>query len=427
MGITRRAIIVGIAAAGLCCAGPAPRRDPQAPPLPTDLLAGLPFQVRSPRPPDWRQLAKPVPSLDRARRWGPLRDLRHADLSRADLKGRSRELLDAFFDSRTLWPGDLPPGFDPAGILEANRDPGLGLRALHERGITGTGVAAAIIDTPLLLDHEEYADRLVFYDEINAWGEANFHGTLVASILAGRTCGVAPGATVFYLGCHNYRVHKERMVPDVRAYAAALEEILELNRRLPSERRIRVVSISAGWGPAVPGFRTMNRTVRRATAAGIFVVSANMFGAPGGGFWFWGLDRPATDDPNDPAVYRALPWRDWIGEVAVEESFPALYKRRLGRSRPPEFLLVPEGPKTVAHPHGRAEYGFYRRGGWSSVCPYIAGLYALACQVKPEITPGEFWRASLATGKWSPAPKDAESFSGRIVDPVRLVESLKRP
>jgi len=40
-------------------------------------------------------------------------------------------------------------------------EPGLGLRALHEQGYTGRGVNVAIIDGPLLADHEEFGDRLV--------------------------------------------------------------------------------------------------------------------------------------------------------------------------------------------------------------------------------------------------------------------------
>lgn len=389
----------------------------------------MPFFVRAPRPADWSWLGKPLPSFDRARKWGPLYDLRHADLSQIDLRDRSRELLGSFFDTRTKWPLDLPPEFDPAKILEANRNPGLGLRALHGRGITGRGVSAAIIDTPLLLDHNEYGDRLVFYDEINAWGDANFHGGLVTSILAGDTCGVAPEARIYYIGSHNYRImpRKKTMVPDVRAHAKALEELLDLNARLPRERRIRVVSISAGWSPAIPGFRTMNRTVRKALEAGVFVVSANTFDAFERGLWFWGLDRSGPSSPDDTSAYRALPWQEWISEVAVEENFPKFYERRLERSKPPEFLLVPEGSKTVAHPHGRTDYGFYRRGGWSSVCPYIAGLYALACQVRPDVTPETFWKAALATGDPASVARGIKTYVGRIVDPGRLLESLRRP
>ena len=37
-------------------------------------------------------------------------------------------------------------------------------------------------------------------------------------------------------------------------------------------------------------------------------------------------------------------------------------------------------------PAGGAEYAYFAGGGMSWAAPYVAGLYALACQVKPEVT-----------------------------------------
>ncbi|MBE3125144.1 MAG: S8 family serine peptidase [Acidobacteria bacterium] len=394
--------------------------------LPADFPSGKPYFVRVPPPADWSRLSKPLRSFDKARKWGPLYDLRHADLSRLDLTNRASDLLNSFFDTETKWPAALPPGFEPAKILDSSRNPGLGLRALHARGITGKGVAAAVIDTPILLDHDEYVDRLRFYDEVNAWGEANFHGTLVTSILAGHTCGVAPEAEIYYVGSHPYDISPadNSMAPNSTHFARAIDMFLEINVRLPREKRIRVISISGGWGRTDPGFRAMNKAVRKAAEAGVFVVSGNLFDASEPGFWFWGLDRASTDSPDDPAAYRVISWKDWISQVGVEE-FPKFYEKRLQRSKSQEFLLVPVGSKTVAHPHGRSQYGFYRMGGWSSLCPYIAGLYALACQVKPDITPEIFWKAALATGDPMPIKKGEKTYAGKRVNPVRLIESLK--
>ncbi|MGE5741928.1 MAG: S8 family serine peptidase, partial [Candidatus Aminicenantes bacterium RBG_16_66_30] len=238
--------------------------------LPEDFSSGQPYFVRVPPPGGWMRLSKPPQSFDRARKWGPLYDLRHADLSGLDLGDRAPDLLDSFFDTETKWPRTLPSGFDPVKILELNRNPGLGLRALHGRGITGKGVAVAIVDTPLLLDHAEYGDRLRFYGEVNAKGvPANFHGGLVTSILAGRTCGVAPGAEVYYVGSHNFdnSPADNSMIPNVAHYARAIEELLEVSAKLPREKKIRVISISAGWGPKNKGFKAMNEAVRKASAA----------------------------------------------------------------------------------------------------------------------------------------------------------------
>jgi hypothetical protein len=54
--------------------------------------------------------------------------------------------------------------------------------------------------------------------------------------------------------------------------------------------------------------------------------------------------------------------------------------------------------RCTASPTGTEDYAFYREGGWSWCIPYIAGLYALACQVRPEITPEVFWAKVIETG-----------------------------
>ena len=60
----------------------------------------------------------------------------------------------------------------------------------------------------------------------------------------------------------------------------------------------------------------------------------------------------------------------------------------------------------------------------SWVAPYVAGLYALACQVKPEVTFGEFLSAARATAVSVREDGEAKSPYGRVVDPAALLEAL---
>ena len=52
--------------------------------------------------------------------------------------------------------------------------------------------------------------------------------------------------------------------------------------------------------------------------------------------------------------------------------------------------------------------------------PYVAGLYALACQVNPDITPEVFWEQALNTGDVN------KQNLGKIVNPEKLLESIKK-
>lgn len=72
------------------------------------------------------------------------------------------------------------------------------------------------------------------------------------------------------------------------------------------------------------------------------------------------------------------------------------------------------------------DYVFYREGGWSWSIPFIAGLYALACQVKPSINPDIFWSAALNTGDTIKVQNNGKEYElKKVVNPVKLMEAIK--
>jgi len=90
-----------------------------------------------------------------------------------------------------------------------------------------------------------------------------------------------------------------------------------------------------------------------------------------------------------------------------------------------ELLLIPMDSRCVASPTGNEVYVFYRQGGWSWSIPYIAGLYALACQVKPTVTPEEFWTTALKTGTTTEFEHEGKKYKlGKIVNPEKLILTL---
>ena len=174
---------------------------------------------------------------------------------------RREEILTYTFSSETKWPAEdkMPPGYSPDSILSLGKDLGLGLSALHDAGVTGKGVPAAVIDKPIPKDHEAYSANLR-YIEVKPgdekMGETRFHGAACATILAGKY-GVAPEAPLYYFA-----------VPDdaqpYKRYAEALTMLLDMREEMPEEEKIRIVSVSYGIQASQEGASEWQDAIARA-------------------------------------------------------------------------------------------------------------------------------------------------------------------
>lgn len=337
-------------------------------------------------------------------------DFRGYDLSNLDItKERLDDIKEGSFNTFTKWPENLPEEFNPEIIMELGKNPGLNIRELHKQGITGKGVSLAVIDQSLLVGHIEYKDQLRFYEEIhNGENTASMHGAAVASIAVGKTVGVAPDASLYYIAEIHGENSSNGFEKDFTWLAMSIDRILELNKTLPKDEKIRVISISTGWCSKPKGYQEMVEAINRAKEQGIFIVSSSLYNTYG--FYFHGLGREWYDDPDDFTTYRPGYW--WEDNFWSKEA--------------PEMLLVPMGGVTTASPTGNEEYVYYPQGGWSWSIPYIAGLYALACQVKSDVTPEEFWEVALTTGDSVELEKDGKIKTlSTIVNPIKLVEKLQ--
>jgi hypothetical protein len=349
-------------------------------------------------------------------------DLRSYDLSALDLSKSLNDLLYADFDSKTVWPPNdkMPKDFDWKRIMELGKNPGLGIRRLHARGVTGRGVNIAIIDQPLLTDHQEYANRLRLYEEISVKPdtESQMHGAAVASIAVGKTVGVAPEANLYYIGAWTGdwgTGGEDNFTWNFRYYAQAVRRILEINRQLPEDRKIRVIAMQVAWSPKAAGYDEITTAVQEAKAAGMLIISSNVEEVHG--FKFHALGRAPLADPDVFESYE--PGMFWAKEFyTAGEDLRKFYADR---------LLVPMDSRTTASPGGAGEYVFYREGGWSWSIPYIAGMYALAVQVDPKITPERFWSLAMKTGRTIQLKHEGQTIPfGPILDPVTLVETLQK-
>ena len=348
-------------------------------------------------------------------------DMRRADLSRLDLKDSLNDLLYATFDTRTVWPPAerMPKEYDRQRILEMGKNPGLGVRGLHARGITGRGVGVAIIDQPLLVEHQEYKDRLRLYEEIHVKPDTTtqMHGAAVASIAVGKTIGVAPEADLYYIGSWTGDFGAAGTFTfNFRYFARAVRRILEINRQLPPDRKIRVVAMQIGWTKNQAGYDEIAAACEEAKAAGLFVVSSSLEDVHG--FRFHGLGRPPLADPDKFESYE--PGLFWADQFRPNSPLAAKFYA--------DRLLVPMDSRTLANFSGPKEYFFCRSGGWSWSTPYIAGVYALACQAEPKMTPKRFWELALKTGRTIQLKREGKQVPfGPIIDPSALIDAVGRP
>lgn len=336
-------------------------------------------------------------------------DIRSADISSDDVMSRYNDLLYTTYDSKTKWPDKLPNDFNPIKIMDLYKNPGLNVRELHKQHVTGKGIGIAIIDQTLLVDHVEYKDRLKFYEEneLSKTLPAQMHGAAVTSIAVGKTVGVAPEADLYYIACDFGKKNSHER--SFKLLAQDIDRILEINKSLPRENKIRVISVSIGWRDYEEGYDEVNAAVERAKAEGILVVSSSLEETYG--FRFHGLGKLPLADADDFNSYR--PGRRWKNELSY-----VLIK---------DDLMAPMDFRCTAAPNGTEDYVVYSSGGISLTIPYISGVYALACQVDSEITYDEFWKIALETGASINLKDDLgkEYEFKKIINPVGIIDKLK--
>ncbi|MDD4295782.1 MAG: S8/S53 family peptidase [Ruminiclostridium sp.] len=341
-----------------------------------------------------------------------LMSLRNTDLSMFNLKTYNSALLNAEFDSLTIWPKELPTGFNPNSIMNNGKNPGLSINKLHEAGINGNGVGIAVIDLPPLVNHNEYKENIVFYEEIHIAQEtASMHGTATASIAVGKTVGVAPGSNLYFIGVNLEDKTLYGKSINYIYLAQAIERIIQINNGLPSWRKIRVISVSIGLIESRSGFKRLMDVIQNANNHGIFVITTSL--EKQYKILLMGLDRAPLSDPNTISSYK--PGIFWSNAFYTQEDWINNYPK----------ILTPMDSRTVASSTGENDYYFCRNGGLSFTVPYLSGLYALACQVNPQITPEYFLKKILETGNSIDIEYENNNLNlSTIINPFMLINNI---
>ncbi len=299
------------------------------------------------------------------------------------------------YNADTVFPGNEDLA---AQIIENGKNPGLGIRALHEQGITGEGVKVAIIDQNLAQPfHPEFSAQLISYIDVGtnkANNNGSMHGPAVASLLVGQSCGVAPGADLYFAAAPSW-------TGDSAYYADALHWIIEQNKAMPDGEKIRVVSVSAApsgdGSPFTKNLEEWDKAVAQAQAAGILVLDCRV--GYDTGIILQGYYDPSA--PDDVTLFKT--------------GFPT---SSFGRMDGVIFAPTSYRTSAEAYSSGHNSYQYTGQGGLSWGIPYITGVLALGWQVDPSLTNEE-----IIALLFESAYTDADG--NKVVNPPAFIDLVK--
>lgn len=311
------------------------------------------------------------------------------------------QLLSLTIDSTTVLSEEQQAILDK--VKENTMNPGLNIRSLHEQGITGKGVRIAIIDSDIN-DNPEFKDRVISQTNFAQNKDGVYHGNVVSSVAVGKECGVAPDAELAFYSASTLTEH-----------AKAIDNIIAKNEeyKQKGEPVISVISISCGFDVDKKdkdnNYKNLRRVIAKAKKAGIAVITND----PKKEYkHFAGADRNPKADPNDKNSYRMDRFRrdgEWWNDKKDKEKN--------------QTIFVPTEHRTVAD-----EYDGYRYegnfGGDSWGAPYIAGVFALAKQVKPDVTYEQFYDIMQKTAD-KMNNYDTGTYAGKLINPKGIIEYLQ--
>ncbi|MCX7772810.1 MAG: hypothetical protein N2376_06835 [Clostridia bacterium] len=361
-------------------------------------------------------------------------DLCHADLTSLNLEDMEEALQNTLFDTETIWTYQLPAGFNPKQMIKNGKTAGLNINLVHQMGLTGKHVGIAIVGEIPNINHEEYKSRLVYYDEVRdfqflkrnkerlsiiqgedtsysplrADQDATYRGSAACAITVGHQLGTAPGADLYYIST--------LLDPKASRYkdwaTEAVLRVLNINKFLGEDKKIRVLIVDSDIDHPDSLF---TKVLDQAYEQNILVIVNNAIyqKAIDEKYLLQALKWDQVTSPNKPSAYR--PSSDMIVKLFWNGGINLAYN----------VILVPGMGLTLASPTKNNSYSLMTGEFFDLSGYWLGGLYALACEAKPGITPMEFLDLAYSTGD-----SQKTTFNGkektleRIINPNKLMKVL---
>lgn len=349
---------------------------------------------------------KKIKKIEELQFTGDLHLLNNHDLSALDLKqisdrilGKPKNPFKGYVNDKTtvvgwtenvLWPSadKMPKDFDPKKLLEDSKKP-QEMQELHKQGKIGSGISLAIIDERLA-EHPEYIDNVKHYEKIgDYWGTGQgpeFHSSLVAGYAVGKNTGAAPGSDLYYFAANSWGNQEKGLEwGHGKNKIQALKRILEINKTLSPQKKIRFVSGSWGTDGFSPQeLKEFDTLAQECKSNGIMLIICHRDYA----------ENAIPFDPKYGTKYDSNPEDNRIG--------------------------VPTNGRTT--PYFKGGYEYLRAAGASSVPPYLSGVYACACQGNQLFFTRPNWQDELDKIMQDTVTKSPNG--DRIINPVAIRERV---
>lgn len=304
----------------------------------------------------------------------------------ADLSRKLGLICSLTVGDNTIFTKPLPKEYDQNLLIEWGKYPGLNIDILRKHGFTGKGAVIAYVDAPIGKSNpdfkKEYADNLIHYVN-NTDVDSKMHGLAVLSLLLGKGIGTAPEVELYYYAIATWELDQTR-------HSEALYQIIEKNKMLEDNKKIRMVGFSDCIDESEKNASAFKKAVKACEKEGIMV-------------WF-------CDE------YGSVSFIPYSNKNCFESLVPEYW----WGSKKPGLVCVPCAGRTTSSALDELHYIYWAKGGLSWAMPYVIGLYAIAIEIDPTLTQENLRKLIVDT-----AYVNDEGLS--IVNPVGFVaEVLKK-
>src|SRR5574344_1106126 len=322
--------------------------------------------------------------------------LKNYDLSNYDFSN-SYDLLTSLnvHSSLTKLPSDeskLPKGYSKEALIEWGKSPGLGVNILQNNGYSGKNSVVSYIDQPIN-SHIEYDSTNIHYYNLST-SKASMHGPAVLSLLAGKDIGIIPDSEVYFLAISSY-------FADQIKHAEGLYKIIDLNKSLPENKKIKMVGFSDTIDRSEKNPEAFEEAVKACEKEGIMVWMCNYpFQIAAASF------IPLSDKNNPYNVVKANWWNK------NDNGDDLLYVPVCGRTTASNYLA------TSFDEVSNYDYTYYGNGGLSWGTPYVLGLVSEALSIDESLNQEKIVRLLFDT-----AYKKINGMSN-LINPIGFIAKV---